>query len=87
MLIWAVERYLKVVASFQKWTIFIFLGFLTLHLDSFFIFQSSGNKSPRLNTIPCLITTGIAVQKLEGHEELIILKQPAFVEQIKLLLL
>lgn len=80
MLIWAVERYLKVVAFFQKWTIFIFLKFLTLHLDSFFVFQSSGNKCPRLNTILCLITTGIAVQKLEGNKELIILKQPAFIE-------
>lgn len=74
MLIWSVERYLKVVAFFQKWTVFIFLKFLTLHLDSFHIFQSSGNKSPRLNTILCLITTEIAVQKLEGNEELIIVK-------------
>lgn len=81
MLIWAVERYFKVFASFQKWTIFIFLKFLTLHfLDSFFIFQSSENKSPRLNIILCLITTGIAVQTLEGNEELIILKQPALIE-------
>lgn len=85
MLIWAVERYFKDVASFQKCTIFVFLKFLTLHLDS--IFQSSGDKSPRLNNILCLITTGIAVQKLEVGEELIILKQPAFIEQIKLVLL
>lgn len=71
MLIWAIERYFKDVASFQKCKIFIFLKFMTLHLDS--VFQSSGNKSPRLNNILCLITTGIAVQKLEGNEELIIL--------------